>query len=368
MFIPHSCRASYITCHALKKKVIHGKKKHQKGVIHELASAFSDSRPPSLCCSHFLAMRPRWRRRERSRDLKSTSHELLRDNKYHNFKIKHLYGMNISNVHMKKKQYICPQRQNSITLCQQCTLFSDVLYSFIALSLNSGWKIKIFFHFMTLITSGAITEIDCNASQTTWEALRLFGRTEVKELFFRKRDFAVPSATLYGKNSQNNVKVLTPSGRTGNPAAVNKTVTCLKSEFSDAANGSLGFKVKEKNRKEKKKIITENNSGGFQNPDISLGPAAVWGRRSGRLQTTSRSARNHISFDGVGWFTLNLAHAWRRPGPALFTFHYQAKAQTVTRGPLQPLWLRSHRGVEVRKRKNPGEVAVVWLCIGGRAQ
>lgn len=146
-------------------------------------------------------------------------------------------------------------------------------------------------------------------------------RTEVQEFFLSKHDFAVADVTSYRKNSQNNVKVLTLPGGTGNPAVVNKTVRCLKSEFSDAASVSLGF-IEKKNT-ERRKIIRENNSGGFQEPDISPAPAAVWGRRSGRLQTTSQPARNHISFDGVGWFTLNLAHAWPSPGSAHFTFHYR---------------------------------------------
>lgn len=53
----------------------------------------------------------------------------------------------------------------------------------------------------------------------------MFRRTEVEEFFLGKRDFAVANVTSYRKNSQNNVKVLTPPVGTGNPAVVNKTVT-----------------------------------------------------------------------------------------------------------------------------------------------
>lgn len=51
------------------------------------------------------------------------------------------------------------------------------------------------------------------------------GRKEVEEFFPRKRDFAVANVTSHRKNSQNDVKVLTPPGGTGNPAVVNKAVT-----------------------------------------------------------------------------------------------------------------------------------------------
>lgn len=140
------------------EKVIHGKNhKKKKGVIHELATAFSDSQPSSLFRSHFLVMRPLWCRTKRSRDLKSMSHWLLRVIKYLTFNIKHHRGMNFFKGSYEKTKF-CTQGQKSMRLYQQRTLFSELLCSFVVLLLNVEavlldfrMKNKDFWHFTTLI-------------------------------------------------------------------------------------------------------------------------------------------------------------------------------------------------------------------------
>lgn len=187
----------------------------QKSLIHELLTTSSDSQPSSSYSSQFTIIKPGWCETKGSCDMRWMRHQLPE-----------IWNILISSHKFAAAWTFWMSKWKSDKFHPQKAKILNFL--------PTVWRLLKFF------CSSSVLKSRC-----TWSHKNCFMKVQVRE---KRSGRVTPEETRLrcgvrdvpqrAGNSQNHGRaVSTPSGRTGNPAVVNKNPShALKSEFSDAAN------------------------------------------------------------------------------------------------------------------------------------